>query len=283
MVAPRPRFNVRADEQQIARLDPQNGAMNDPFDRSFRDRALAGEQLFGLFLDLASPASAELCSAVGYDWLLVDLEHGASTEGDLLGLIHAIEAGGGSMPLVRPQSGERIRIGRALDMGARGIMVPRLESADEAREAVTFLRYPPAGIRGLATRVRGAGLGAVAHADVQRLNDRVLGIIQIESVGGLRDADAIAAIDGVDVLFVGPADLSHSLGIPGDFAHPDYIAALERVVAACRAHGKAAGILVYDTRVVPRHLELGFTFVGIGADAAFVADGAKRYLAAVRS
>jgi 2-dehydro-3-deoxyglucarate aldolase/4-hydroxy-2-oxoheptanedioate aldolase len=256
--------------------------MNDPFDRSFRDRTLAGETLFGLFLDLASPASAELCAAAGFDWLLVDLEHGASTEADLLGLLHAVEVGG-STPLVRPQSGERIRIGRALDMGARGIMVPRLDGADQAREAVSYLRYPPDGIRGVATRVRGAGLGAVAHADVKRLNERVVGIIQIESVGGLRDADAIAAIDGVDVLFVGPADLSHSLGIPGQFQHADYHAALERVVAACRAHGKAAGILVYDTAVVPRHLELGFTFVGIGADGAFVADGAARFLGAVRS
>ena len=133
--------------------------MNDPFDRSFRDRTLAGETLFGLFLDLSSPASAELCAGAGYDWLLVDLEHGAGTEADLLGMFHAIAAGGPSVPLVRPQSGERIRIGRALDMGATGIMVPRLESADEAREAVTFLRYPPDGIRGVATRVRGAGLG----------------------------------------------------------------------------------------------------------------------------
>ncbi|MBA2719323.1 MAG: 2,4-dihydroxyhept-2-ene-1,7-dioic acid aldolase [Chloroflexi bacterium] len=256
--------------------------MRDPLDRSFRDRVLTGDHLFGLFLDLASPASAEICGAAGYDWLLIDLEHGASTEADLLGLIHAVEAGG-STALVRPQTGERIRIGRALDMGARGIMVPRLDSVDQAGEAVTFLRYPPAGIRGVATRVRGAGLGTVAHADVQRLNERVLGIIQIESVGGLRDADAIAAVDGVDVLFVGPADLSHSLGIPGQFQHPDYLAALERVVTACQAHGKAAGILVYDTTVVPAHLELGFTFVGIGADAAFVADGAKRSLAAVRT
>ena len=256
--------------------------MNDPFDRSFRDRTLAGETLLGLFLDLGSPASAELCAAVGYDWILVDLEHGAGTEADLPGMLRAVELGGPTA-LVRPQSGERIRIGRALDMGARVIMVPLLESADQARQAVTFLRYPPDGIRGVATRVRGAGLGVVGHPDVKRLNERVVGIIQIESVGGLRDADPIAALDGVDVLFVGPAALSHSLGIPGQFQHPDYLAALDRVVAACRAHGKAAGILVYDTAVVPRHLELGFTFVGIGSDGAFVANRAALSLAAVRS
>ncbi|HEV7809260.1 MAG TPA: aldolase/citrate lyase family protein [Candidatus Limnocylindrales bacterium] len=256
--------------------------MNDPFDRSFRDRTLAGETLFGIFLDLGSAASAELCGTLGYDWLLVDLEHGAGSEADLMGQFQAMAAAGGSTPLVRPQSGERIRIGRALDLGARGVMVPRLDSAAQALEAVSFLRYPPDGIRGVATRVRGAGLGVVSHGDVKRLNDRVVGIIQIESAGGLRDADAIAAIDGVDVLFVGPADLSHSLGIPGQFQHPEYVGALDRVVAACRAHGKAAGILVYDTAVVPRHLELGFTFVGIGADAMFVIDGARRYLTAVR-
>jgi 4-hydroxy-2-oxoheptanedioate aldolase len=254
--------------------------MNDPFDRSFRDRALAGETLVGLFLDLGTSASAELCAAAGYDWLLVDLEHGAGTEADLPGQLRAVELGG-AVPLVRPQSGERIRIGRALDMGARGIMVPRLDGADQAREAVAYLRYPPDGIRGVATRVRGAGLGVVSHADVKRLNDRVVGIIQIESTGGLRDADAIAAIDGVDVLFVGPADLTHSLGIPGQFEHEGYLDALDRVVAACRAHGKAAGILIYETVLVPRLLEIGFTFIGIGSDAAFVANEAKRTIGSV--
>jgi 2-dehydro-3-deoxyglucarate aldolase/4-hydroxy-2-oxoheptanedioate aldolase len=255
--------------------------MNDPSDQSFRRRVLAGETLFGLFLDLGSPLAAEIAARAGYDWLLVDLEHGAATEADLVGLLRAIEVGGSS-PLVRPQSGERIRIGRALDTGARGVMVPRLESADQAREAVTYVRYPPHGIRGVATRVRGAGLGTVSHAEVKRLNDQVAGIIQIESVGALRDAEAIAGIDGVDVLFVGPADLTHSLGIPGQFEAPAYREALASVAAACRAHGKAAGILVYDVAIVPDLLELGFTFVGIGADAAFVASGARAALGAVR-
>ena len=254
----------------------------DPFDRSFRGRVLARETLFGLFLDLGSAPSAEICASLGYDWLLVDLEHGSGGEAELADQFRAIESAGGTAPVVRPQSGERIRIGRTLDLGARGVMVPRLESADQAREAVTFLRYPPDGIRGVAIRVRGAGLGSAGHADVRRLNERVVGIIQIESVGALRDADEIAAIDGVDVLFVGPADLTHSLGIPGQFQHADYRSALERVSGACRDHGKAAGILIYDPAVVPGLLDLGYSFIGIGADAALVADGAKASLAAVR-
>ncbi len=256
--------------------------MNDPFDRSFRDRVLGGETLYGLFLDLGSAPSAELCGSLGYDWLLVDLEHGSGSEADLAAQFTAIAAGGSTTPFVRPQSGERIRIGRALDLGARGVMVPRLESAAEAREAATYLRYPPHGVRGVATRVRGAGLGVVGHADVKRLNERVVGIIQIESTGALREADEIAAIDGVDVLFVGPADLTHSLGIPGEFTHPEYAAALDRVAAACRAHGKAAGILIYDPALVPGLRDRGFSVIGIGSDAALVVEGARRSLAAVR-
>jgi len=251
-------------------------------DPSIRARALAGETLFGLFLDLGSPTSAEACAAAGYDWLLIDLEHGAATETDLLTLLLAIEVRGGTA-LVRPQSGERLRIGRALDMGASGIMVPRLDSAAEAREAVAFLRYPPDGVRGVAIRVRGAGLGTLGHGEIRTRNDQILGIVQIESLGALHEADAIAAIDGVDVLFVGPADLTHALRVPGQFQDPSYLAALEAVVAACRAHGKAAGILVYDAKLVPRLLEIGFTFVGIGADGALVSEGAARSLAAVRT
>ena len=247
----------------------------------FRSRALGGETLFGLFLDLSSPASAELCGRAGYDWLLVDLEHGAGTEADLPAMLMAVESTGAAA-MVRTQSGERLRIGRALDQGATGIMIPRMQSAAEVAEAVTYLKYPPTGVRGVALRTRGAGLGAVGHADVGQINDRIVGIVQIESVGALNEVDAIAATDGVDVLFVGPADLSHSLGVPGQFDHKTYLAALDTVIDACRAHGKSPGILVYDPAVARGLLELGFRFVGIGADGALVSAGAHAALAAVR-
>jgi 4-hydroxy-2-oxoheptanedioate aldolase len=265
----------------IQAIDLETRVTSPTPDRTLRARVLAGETLFGLFLDLGSPLSAEICARAGYDWLVVDLEHGAATEADLVGLLQSVEVGG-STPVVRPQSGERLRIGRALDLGAAGIVIPRLESAAEVREAVSFLRYPPAGVRGVALRTRGAGLGTVPHAEIGRVDERILGIVQIESVGALGEADAIAATDGVDVLFVGPADLSHSLGVPGRFDDKTYLAALQTVVDACAAHGKAAGILVYDLAVVPRHLELGFRFVGIGADGALVASGARAALEAVR-
>jgi 4-hydroxy-2-oxoheptanedioate aldolase len=249
---------------------------------SLRERVHAGEILFGIWSDLGSPLAAELLADAGFNWVTIDLEHGAATEADLVAHLLAVQLHGAA-PLVRPQSGERLRIGRALDLGAAGIVVPRLDTAEQAREAVSFLRYPPAGGRGVALRTRGARLGAIGHPDVGTVNDDIVGIIQIETTGGLREADAIAAIDGVDVLFVGPADLSHSLGVPGRFGEPTYQGALRSVVAACRRHGKAAGILLYDHASFGPHLELGFTFVGLGADGAFVAAGAKAALAAGRA
>lgn len=249
---------------------------------ALRRRVLAGETLLGAWASLGSPGSAELMGLAGLDWVVVDLEHGNTTEAELLAHLYAID-GSGSVALVRPQSGERLRIGRALDMGAAGIVVPRLDTAEQVREAVTFLRYPPSGQRGVALLTRGARLGAVNHAGVAALNEDIVGIVQIESPGAVEAADEIAATDGVDVLFVGPADLSHSLGVPGRFAESRYQDALGRVVAACSAHGKAAGILLYDPASFGPHLQLGFTFVGIGADISFVNDGVKAALAAARS
>jgi 4-hydroxy-2-oxoheptanedioate aldolase len=246
-----------------------------------RRRILAGETLFGAWDSLGSPGSAELMARAGLDWVVVDLEHGNATEAELLAHLTAIELGGAAA-LVRPQSAERLRIGRALDMGAAGVVVPRLDTIEQVREAVTFLHYPPSGQRGVALLTRGARLGTVNHAGVAALNDDIVGIVQIESPSAVESAEEIAATDGVDVLFVGPADLSHSLGVPGRFAEQRYQDALQRVLAACRAHGKAPGILLYDHAAFKPHLDMGFTFVGIGADISFVNDGVKAALAAAR-
>jgi 2-keto-3-deoxy-L-rhamnonate aldolase RhmA len=142
------------------------------------------------------------------------------------------------------------------------------------------MRFPPAGGRGVALGVRGQGFGAVGHADIGRLNDAALGIFQIETPSAVTAVDAIAAVPGADVLFVGPADLSHSLGVPGRFDDPVYLDALKAVVAACQRHGKAAGILVYDPGVVARHLELGFRFLGAGSDGVLLGIGARAMLEA---
>ena len=245
-----------------------------------RSRIRAGETLIGCFSDLDSPLAVELTGAAGFDWTVLDLEHGAATEASLLGLLYAAAATP-MTALVRAPSAERLRIGRALDLGAAGIMLPQLQSAAEVREAVRYLRYPPVGQRGVALRTRGASMGALGHADVARVvNERIVGIVQIEAPGTVADADEIAGLDEVDVLFVGPADLSHGLGVPGQFDEPGYLAALETVVAACGRHGKAAGILIYDAAALPRHLELGFRFIGLGSEGSYVSAGARAMLAA---
>jgi 2-keto-3-deoxy-L-rhamnonate aldolase RhmA len=248
---------------------------------TLRARILAGETLYGSFVSGGSAIHAEILARAGFDWLIVDLEHGSGTESELMGQLHAI--GERTTAIVRPQSAERLRIGRALDAGAAGIMVPRLETVAEVEETLPFLRYPPEGVRGLALATRGAGLGEVGHAGVAGLNASIVGVFQVESPLAVANADAIAALDGVDVLFVGPADLSHSMGIPGRFDEPAFVEALQSVTAATERHGKAAAILLRSPDDVPRYLELGYRFIGIGSDLNFVIDGARGVVEAVRA
>jgi len=248
---------------------------------NLRARLRAGETVYGAFLNVGSPVAAELCARAGFDWVIIDLEHGAATEADLLAHLYAIGATD-TAALVRPASGERLRIGRALDFGADGIMIPRIDTPEEARAAVSYLRWPPDGARGLALLTRGAELGEVGHASIAALNQRVIGVVQVESPSAVEHAAEIAAIDGVDVLFVGPTDLSHSMGIPGQFAEPAFHEALEHVVSAAEGAGKAAGILLRDAAALPGYREMGFRFIGLGSDGSFITDGARAVLAAAR-
>jgi 2-keto-3-deoxy-L-rhamnonate aldolase RhmA len=258
--------------------------MNDPLlpRTDLRARIHAGEVTFGAFASTASPTAAELMGRSGLDWVILDLEHSTLTETDLLAGVYALQTTPATA-LVRVEESTRLRIGRALDYGAEGLMIPRLETPAEVRASVDWFRFPPAGIRGIALSTRGAGMSEVAHADVHRLNARPLGVFQVESPLAVASAAEIAAIDGVDVLFVGPADLSHSMGIPGEITNPDFIAALETVSAACQANGKAAGILLRGAADVARHVAMGYRFLGIGSDGGWVRDGARATVSAARA
>jgi 4-hydroxy-2-oxoheptanedioate aldolase len=247
-----------------------------------RRRVLAGEPTLGVFVGLGAPASAELIARAGYDWAILDLEHGMGSAGDLHAQLLAVQTTP-TAALVRVPSVERLRIDRALDLGADGVMLPQVRSAAEARDGVSWMRYPPAGVRGVALVTRGAGYGAVDHPDIAaRVNESLLGVFQVESPEAVEAADDLASIDGVDVLFVGPADLSHTMGIPGQITHPDFTAALDRVIAATQRHGKAAGILLRDGASVAASHARGFTFLGVGSDVSFVITGARRELDAAR-
>ena len=237
---------------------------------ALKARLAKGEVTFGTFIGSASPITAEVCAAAGFDWVLLDLEHGAGGEEQARDVIPAVAAYG--VPtVVRVESNERIRAGRLLDLGAAGVMFPRIDGPEPAGEAVRHLRYPPAGHRGVATYNRMCQYG-LDPAALDRSDDEVLGIIQIESVPALESVEDIAGLDGVDVLFVGPRDLSHALNVPGDTEAPIYVAALERVLAAAKSHGKAAGLLVPDGAAAARLSSEGWQFLAIGSDTTLLAN-----------
>lgn len=240
---------------------------------NLRDRLAAGETLFGTFLGLGSSLAAEACAVAGFDWLLVDLEHGGGDERALLQQQLAAEARRVPM-LARVESAERIRTGRLLDAGVAGIMFPRLESVEDVEAAIRHLRYPPEGDRGVATynRVYDFGLRPEGLATA---NDGVVGVVQVESRRAVAAVAGIAAVPGVDVLFVGPRDLSTDLGVPGRFDHPGFVTALDRVLAAAKDAGIAAGILAGDAVQAAAYRDLGFRFVGVGSDASLLARAAS--------
>ncbi|MEB8336941.1 HpcH/HpaI aldolase family protein [Streptomyces endophyticus] len=244
-----------------------------------RARLASGEDTLGTFVGAASPVTAEVCAAAGADWLLLDLEHGAGGEEQVRDAVPAAAAYGVPV-VVRVESAARIRVGRVLDLGAAGIMLPRLDSADEVRESLRHLRYPPAGDRGVATYNRACRFGLDAGA-LDREGE-ILGVVQIESARALAEVEEIAAIDGVDVLFVGPRDLSHDLGVPGDLTAPVYREALERVRKAAASHGKACGLLVSDGAAAAAQRAEGWTFLAIGSDSTLLAAALSKALTEAR-
>lgn len=240
-----------------------------------RRRLAAGDVVVGTFLNSGSPLAAEICARAGFDWALVDLEHGAGSEATLAGHLQAL-AGTGTAAVVRVEENERARFAHALDAGAEGIMVPRVGTAAEAEQAVAYCRYPPEGARGVAVMNRAADFGAAGPGYPAAANERVVVVVQIETLDGVENADAIAAVDGVDVLFVGPSDLSHALGIPGDVEHERFRAAVDRVLAACGRRGKRSGLLTADAGSVSRSAALGYRMIAVGSDSSFLAAGARR-------
>jgi len=247
-----------------------------------RARILAGETLFGTFLNLGSIQAAEVCARAGLDWVLVDLEHGSGTEADLLPQL-AVIASADVPALVRVEEGTRLRIGRALDLGAEGVMVPQVGSVAAARDIAEWLRFPPQGRRGVALFTRGLRYGAGGHDSVDTRNDEIVGIVQIESRDGVAAASEIAAVDGIDVLFVGPADLSHALGIRGELDHPDFDAAIRTVADAAKVHGKAAGIMLWKADEATRYAAIGYTVFSLSTDGALLNTAVRGALQAGRA
>ena len=231
------------------------------------------ETVIGCWLNLGSSLTAEIIAHAGFDWVLIDLEHGAGTENDLLHQLQAVK-NTPAAPLVRVESFERQRIHRVLDMGAEGVMCPRINNLDEAERAARGLRYPPAGIRGVAKMVRAAEYGRNFN-EYFHGQEEIVGIVQIESRGALGQLEQIASLGGIDVLFIGPADLSMELGIFGRFDHTLFKDAVKKTIEAAMKYNKTAGILLPDLTYFRDYHEMGMRFFGSGSDASFVVEGAS--------
>ncbi|MEY3458286.1 MAG: 2-keto-3-deoxy-L-rhamnonate aldolase [Planctomycetota bacterium] len=241
---------------------------------------LTRQVLAGTFLNLGSSPAVEIAAGLGFDWLLLDLEHGSGSWADLRPLLLAA-AGTAAAPIVRVRSADADDVKFVMDSGAAGVMFPYIGSAQEAARAVSLVKYPPDGVRGVAQVIRATSYGREWQSYLAEANARSLVITQIETPEAAAQADAIAAVPGVDVLFVGPMDLSVNLGHPGDFTQPLFLQHLQTVVRACEKHGRTAGILSRP-ELVEQHKQMGFRFVALGSDASAIAAGMSQNLAALR-
>lgn len=239
---------------------------------TFKQRLTSGQAQIGLWVGLAEPYCAELAANAGFDWLLLDGEHAPNDVRSLLGQLQAVAAYP-SHPVIRPPIGDAVVIKQLLDLGAQTLLVPMVDSAEQAEQLVRAIHYPPQGIRGVGSALARASRwntipGYLAHADEQ-----ICLLVQIENLDGLAHLDEIVAVDGVDGVFIGPADLSASMGHRGNPGHPDVQAAIEDAIARINKAGKAAGILSADQALARRYIELGAAFVAVGVDTTILMRG----------
>jgi 2-dehydro-3-deoxyglucarate aldolase len=235
-----------------------------PFPNRFRQDLVAGKRLIGCWASLGSPITTEVLGVAGFDWILLDAEHAPN---DVLTLVPQLMAlkDSVSAPVVRPPSNDVVVIKRLLDAGFHNFLVPFVESAEEARRAVAATRYPPAGVRGVSVSQRSNRYGSVPDY-FKLVNDNIAVMVQIESRAGVDAAASIAAVDGVDGLFIGPSDLAAAYGYLGAAGHPEVQEAMGRVFTAARGAGKPMGILAPVEDDARRYMRMGATFVAVGSD-----------------
>jgi 4-hydroxy-2-oxoheptanedioate aldolase len=233
--------------------------------RAFRE----GRPQIGLWSQLTSPVAAEILSRSGVDFLVIDTEHAPNELPHVLAQLQAM-AGGTATPVVRAAWNDAVLVKRLLDVGAQSLIVPFVQNADEARRAVAATRYPPHGMRGVAVATRASGYGRVAGY-LARAHEELCVLVQIETRAALAHIESIAAVDGVDGLFIGPGDLSADLGRLGDPGHPDVRGAIDGAIGRIRATGKVAGILAPVEADARHYLDMGCLFVAVGSDVGLLA------------
>lgn len=237
--------------------NPRNG---------LKARLKAGEQTVGIWKSLDGYTVCEMLAAAGYDWIVIDAEHLPMSDAEVLRDLQIIAGYPGTSAVVRPVQNDTAAIKRILDLGAQSLVIPYVETAEEAAAAVRAMRYGPRGVRGVAGLTRASRFGRVtdyaAHAD-----DELCLIVQVETATGLRNLDAIAAVEGVDAVFIGPADLAASMGYPGRPGAREVVTAIETAIIRLKELGVPSGILTLDKAFTKRCIELGAAFVAVGVDA----------------
>lgn len=250
--------------------------------KTLKERLQQGQAVHGCWLNSGSAVDAEIVGKAGFDWVNIDLEHGVGMECDLPGQLQALTTSN-TTPIVRVEALTRPRVSRVLDLGAQGIIFPMIRNLIEAKEAASYLRYPPRGVRGMATQTRAVEYGLQFEEYYQEEDQRILGILQIENSEVLKDLDEIAQLDAIDVLFVGPADLTLSLGVFRQYDHPTFLSAVEKVQQAAEKYGKSTGVFIPNMNEYEKYYNLGYRFIGCGSDTVFVMQGAQNLVREMRS
>jgi len=240
---------------------------------AFKHALKAGRAQIGLWSSLSSNYSVEVIAGAGFDWLLLDMEHSPN---DLESLLAQLQAAApyATHPVVRVPWNDMVSIKRVLDVGAQSLLVPYVSSAAEARSAVSFTRYPPQGARGVAGTTRATRFGRIKDY-ARRAHEEICVLVQVETQSALDNIEAICAIEGVDGVFIGPADLHASLGYPGEIANPKVKPLIDEAVRRIRKAGKAPGILTPSEDDARHWLECGALFVAVGADVGILARGVE--------
>lgn len=241
---------------------------------AFKTAIAAGQPQIGFWQALANPYTAEICAGAGFDWLLIDAEHAPNDLPLILSQLQAV-APYDVEAVVRAPTGDTVLIKQLLDVGARSLLIPMVESGEQAAELVRATRYPPTGIRGIGSAIGRASRWNRTVDYLREAEQEICLLLQVESIAGLEALDDIARTPGVDGVFIGPSDLSAALGHIGNPAHTEVQQAIEKGIERILNAGKAAGILIADEALARRYLSLGATFVAVGTDVTVLARGAE--------
>jgi len=237
----------------------------------FKAALKAQKRQLGIWNTIGGNSVPELLAGTGFDWVLVDCEHAAIETVEVLPALQAIGQNPTVSALVRPAHNDATLFKRLLDMGAQTLLVPYVQTAEEAAAAVSAMRYGPHGIRGMAGMTRATRYGQVENY-FATASDELCLVVQIETVEGMKNLEAIARTDGVDAIFVGPADLSASMGFPGEPNHPEVLAAIKDIIMRMRANNIPAGLMCLDPVAAKGYLEMGASFVAVGVDLVLLAN-----------